>query len=338
MTGRGAQEPELSVVLFAPGNPETTAKALRHLGAQSVRDRLEIVIVTPALARLELDASLLDGFHSSSVVETSEGPDPSTREAGTPVYPPGAARAAGIRQARGRIVALAEDHSYAEPGWAEALIRAHQGPWAAVGPAIGNANPESAVSWASLFLAYGQWVRPQKAGVVGDLSEHNTSYKRALLMEYGPRLEALMDRAGGLHRDLQARGCRLYIEPAAKTDHANYSVLSEALQVFFHTGRLFGAVRAREGRWSLWKRLIYVGGAPLLPFMWLRTVLREIRRSGLGPTLMPRILPALLLLAGATGLGEAAGYAWCAGSAAARLAEAECAPRRGFPRLKEQIP
>ena len=36
---------------------------------------------------------------------------------------------------------LCEDHCFPADGWAEALVAAHQGPWAAVGPAFLNANP-----------------------------------------------------------------------------------------------------------------------------------------------------------------------------------------------------
>ena len=51
------------------------------------------------------------------------------------------ARAAGVRAASAPIVFIGETHSYPQPGWAEALLTAFEGPWAAVVPAIGNANP-----------------------------------------------------------------------------------------------------------------------------------------------------------------------------------------------------
>ena len=45
------------------------------------------------------------------------------------------------------VVALSDDHCFPEPGWGEALVDAHRGPWAAVGPVVANANPGSLVSW-----------------------------------------------------------------------------------------------------------------------------------------------------------------------------------------------
>ena len=56
------------------------------------------------------------------------------------------------------IVALAEDHCFPEPGWADALIRAHQGPWAVVGPVVRNANPATIVSWCDFVIGYGPWM------------------------------------------------------------------------------------------------------------------------------------------------------------------------------------
>ena len=65
------------------------------------------------------------------------------------------ARAAGIRAASAPIVFIGETHTYPEPGWAEALLTAFNSPWAAVVPAIGNANPKRAASWASYLFDYG---------------------------------------------------------------------------------------------------------------------------------------------------------------------------------------
>jgi hypothetical protein len=42
--------------------------------------------------------------------------------------------------ARAPIVALAEDHAFPAPGWAEALIAAHRDPWAAIGAVIRHPN------------------------------------------------------------------------------------------------------------------------------------------------------------------------------------------------------
>ena len=47
--------PALSVVLAGPGPYETICKTVQHLRAQTARDRMELVIVTPSAQRLHFD-------------------------------------------------------------------------------------------------------------------------------------------------------------------------------------------------------------------------------------------------------------------------------------------
>jgi hypothetical protein len=292
---RGA--PALSVVLVASGGFDAIRATLRHLRAQSVAGRLEVVIVAPSAALLGLDAAETTGFHGVEIVEVG------------PLTTLGEPKAAGIRRASAPVVALTEDHAYPQPGWAAALIEAHRGPWAAVGPAIGNANPDSMLSWANLLIAYGRWVAPAAAGPIDDVPGHNSSYKRALLLAYGPALGGLLEREGALHRDLRAKGHRLYLEPAARTDHQNFSLASASAKLRFNAGRLFAATRVREGGWSPPRRLLYVASTPLIPAIHLRRILGEMRRGGTDRALLPRVLPALLFLLLVAGAGEMVGYA-----------------------------
>jgi glycosyl transferase family 2 len=312
----GAPLPELSVILVMPDHLETIRKTLRHLRAQTVWDRLEVVIVAPPETAIDRQGPELEGFGHVEVVRVGK-----VRAA--------AARAAGIRRARAPVVAFGEDHSFPEPDWAEALVAAHRQPWAAVGPVVRNANPGTMTSWANLFLGFGRWIDPSPAGAVpaGEVEEvpgHNSSYKRALLLEYGEEeLAALLETENRLQQDLRAKGYRFYLEPAAKTHHVNVSRLSSSLSLRFHEGRDYGASRAESGRWSLLRRLLYIGGGPLIPLIHLRRVLGEIRRSGRQRDLVPWILPDLVLAVAAWAAGEATGYAYGAGDALERLSDIE---------------
>src|SRR5580704_3232009 len=124
----------LSVVIATPDNYETIRLTMRHLEAQTSRHLIEIVVVGPAEQSIRPPAEHLQGFHSHQLIAI-----------GT-VTSIGRANAAGVRHARAPLVALAEDHCFPEPGWAQALINAHQGPWAVVGPVVRNANPATTVS------------------------------------------------------------------------------------------------------------------------------------------------------------------------------------------------
>ncbi len=301
--------PALSLVVVTPDDYTTLKPIIRHIRAQTVRDRLEIVIVAPSMTGLELNEAELAEFFAFRVVEV--GPIVSTAKA----------RAAGIRAATASLVSLLEDHSFPGPEWAEVMIEAHREPWAAVGPMIDNANPASALSWAHLLIEYGPWLFLVSGGVVEHLPGHNSTYKRAVLLEYGQELDGMLEAETLLHWDLRARGYQLYVEPRARTFHMNYSVTLPSIPLRFYCGRLFAGHRAR--RWTLLRRAIYVGGAPLIPLIRLRRALGQLGRSTHGRGLLPRILPLLVLALTVDAAGEMVGYALGPGEAARKLAAIE---------------
>jgi len=89
----------------------------------------------------------------------------------------------------------------------------------------------------------------------------------------------------------------------------------------FYGGRRFAAGRAKC--WSPLRRLVYTGGAPLIPLVRLRRILSVIRRSGRQRELLPRVLPALIVGLVASAAGEMVGYACGCGNAIERLSSLE---------------
>jgi hypothetical protein len=155
-------------------------------------------------------------------------------------------------------------------------------------------------------MTHGRWLEPCEAAEVEDVPGNNGSYKRRLLLEYGPRLEAMLADAWGMHRDLRARGHRLWIEPAAIVRHVNITRPWIVFVDHYRLGRRFAAGRA-EG-WSRARRLFYAAAVPAILLTYLRQHLREIRRAGRFRQLMPRGLPILLYGLAARGLGEVLGF------------------------------
>lgn len=290
--------PPLSVILVTPGTFEAVRKSIDHVRAQNVRDRIELVLVAPSEAELRLDPGALEGFWSWQVVPLG----------GIPSL--GAALAAGVRRARGVVVVYVEEHSYPAPGWAEALIDAHAGPWAAVGAAVVAANPDSNVSLANSFIDFGPWSPSGVPGRVTALAIHQTSYKRALLLQYGARLDALLDAEAMLQKDLREQGHELYFQPAARTRHVNVSRLADAMALEFHNFRVSAANRARQGSWRWHRRALYVAGSPLFPVLQFRRILGHVRRSGLLrhlPVMLPTLIPILVSAAAGEALGFSIG-------------------------------
>src|SRR6267142_6397126 len=101
--------PAMSVVLITPDNYGAIRKTIGHLRAQTVKNWLELVIVAPQSDNLNLNKSDLQDFCQFRVVEVGR------------ITATGKALAEGFRRASAPIVTYAEEHSYPEPGWAEAL-------------------------------------------------------------------------------------------------------------------------------------------------------------------------------------------------------------------------
>jgi hypothetical protein len=291
---------ELAVVLCTDGF-DTIRRVVSCLRAQTSRSQIEIVIVAPSRAALGADESLLGGFWGVKVLEVGEI---------TSLAP---ARVAGIRAAEAPVIFLGETHSYPQPGWAEALIAAHRGDWAAVVPGIGNANPRTALSWGGLLTEYGSWIHGLPPGEIHRFPTWNTAYKRDVLVALGDRLEELLGSGDGLVRVLSTNGHRFYFEPAARLDHLNSAVFGR----WFHERYIGGLsiASSRISSWSTWWRLAYVCGAPLIPAVVLSRSVRALLVTRRAVKLPAWTIPTMLGGAVVSAVGEMIGYAGGAGVA-----------------------
>lgn len=293
--------PQMSVIVVTPDHYDKIRKTIEHLRAQTARDKLEIVIVAPSIKEFDQDGSYMRDFLRFHLVEVGE------------FKSTGEAVATGARMASAPVVTYVEEHAYPEPGWAECLIIAHQQSWAAVGAVLYNANPESLISWASFFTDFGPWIEQASGKETRRLAPHQTSYKRSILLDYGTELGAMLEVEGILHWDLISKGYRLYLEPGAQVHHLNPSLLSSYIVAEFQGGRMFGAARTRYEHWSLWRRLLYIGGMPLIPIIRFTRVLKEILRTTFKTNLIPSILPAVIIGIVSHSIGEWTGYVFGVG-------------------------
>jgi hypothetical protein len=301
--------PELSVVLITPDSFETIRETAACVASQSAAARVELVIVAPSAAQIDVDAALVAPLAAVQVVRLAS------------LAPAGPARAAAVRAARADVVAFGEEHCFPQPGWAQALIDAHRDDCAAVGPAMHNANPETLVSWADFILGYGPWASPVERSERDYLPGHNSSYKRAALLEYGRALDELMEAETVLMWDLRGKGKRLVLEPAANAKHTNFGLWRSWLAVMFFNGRAFAATRSAH--WGMGRRAVFAGASPLIPFVRLARSLGDARRVSRGPGFLVRLIPTLCVGLVFDAIGQMLGYAAGAGNAHERMAEYE---------------
>ncbi len=211
-----------------------------------------------------------------------------------------------VRRASAPAIAFLEDHCYPRPGWARALLEAHRGPWAAVGYAFENANPDTWVSRASMVSDYGLFVDP-KRGPATFISGNNVSYRRDALLSFGDRLDDLLLVDFNVQSALRARGDRLFIEPAARAAHENYTRVLDLARANQSYCRAMAAHRSRG--WSRTRRLFYAAAAPVAaPAIKLVRLARSVVAR---PSLAAQALGALPVIAAAYAwgaAGESRGY------------------------------
>ncbi len=294
MSGAGPL-PSMTVVTVTPDGYDRIRKTVEHLKAQTIRDRLELIVVAPARARLAGSEPEIGGFLRHEIVEVG------------PIRSTGQAIAAGVRRATAPVVAYAEEHSFPGPLWAQALLEEHALSCGAAAGLLENDNPEGLMSWAGLYACFGPWVAPARGGEVGKLPSHHTSYKTELLKSYGKDLGPMLENEGILHADLNQRGIVLRLSEIARSRHQNISRFSSHLAASYQGARLYGAARARHSGWSRARRLLYAAAAPLIPLVVLRRRLATIARSGRG-RMIPGLLPILMALGIAESIGETVGY------------------------------
>lgn len=299
----------LSVIATTTRGYPALRTTVARLRAQTAAREIELVLVGPSEESLAAPPEETTAF--AAVQRIGVGPVRSIAHG----------NAAGVRRARGRVVALAEDHCFPEPEWAAALIRAHEEPWAAVGPVVRNANPGSLVSWADFLIGYGPWMEPSPAHSPSFLPGHNSSYKRDLLLALGGRLEAMLESETVLHFDWSSRGMPLRIEPAARVAHVNYSLWSSWLPVQFLWGRLFAGMRAAA--WPRRRRLFYAAASPLIPAVRFWRAVRAFLKPGRSRFLLLRTAPVLALGLTLDGIGQFVGYLFGPGRSMETLARFE---------------
>lgn len=250
--------PDLTVVIVCAAGGAKLDRTLTSIAAQTIGPRIEVIAVTPDPAeQVERRVFRLTGnLHSFHAIHVDSIPNVDF--------------AAGreILQGSAPFVASIEDHAFPEPEWAETVLRAFEDPdVVAAGSAFLNANPQSGMSWSVLLIALGAWHPKVRAGRIDWIQLHDCTYRRAALTTLGPEVWRLFNRESEVLLRLRAQGGAFAFAPTARIRHLNASRWRDCAVLRLNGGRLAASLRWTSEGWGLPRRLLYILGAPAIPFV-----------------------------------------------------------------------
>jgi hypothetical protein len=220
-----------------------------------------------------------------------------------------------VREASAPFLAFIEDHSFATPGWARAVLAAFDDPRvAAVNYAFTNVDDARYLSRSVLMAEYGYWMSPHPGGPVDFSSSTNIAYRLAWLRPLLQGHESAFEAEFLIHRTLRKQGRLIWLAPAAIVAHESWRSLANACAANGSNKRVLGARRASEGRWGYVRRLAWAGGMVFAPPLYLGRLARALRHR---PSLWGRYLaglPVCLTIYSYSAWCEALGYLFGAGS------------------------
>jgi len=299
----GHDQPEISVVVaIIAGGREAMSACLTALEAGAGSHQLECIV--PYDDRLDGVAELTARFPWARFVDARSEVDSShfgdfSREHHDIL------RAIGLRQARGRIVALLEDHGTPSRDWVEATLEAHRGPEAAIGGAVEN-GVDRTLNWAVYYCDFGRYQNPVPKGEAEFLSDSNVSYKCEALLRVKDRWQDAFHETS-VNWELRRLGERLRLEPRMVVYQTRRGLrLQPALRERYVWGRSFAGTRATEV--GLARRAVFAVFSFLLPALLTWRVVRQAMAKGQSAGRLLRALPLILLLETIWSFGELIGY------------------------------
>jgi hypothetical protein len=209
---------------------------------------------------------------------------------------------AGLREARGRVVAFTIAQCVVDPGWARALLDGIGSGAAGVGGRLAVRKGMTATGRATFYLRYSAWLSVAD-GPAEEIAGDNAAYDHEALRSVrevngGPFWEV------EAHARFRAAGLRLVVHPGATAWFTDRTPLGTMAARRFAHGRHSGAFRVRSGIRTRWQMVF---GAPLVPFVLLVRVASRVARAPGHVAGFATSLGAFFVLAAAWAAGEAIG-------------------------------
>lgn len=213
--------------------------------------------------------------------------------------------AAGIRAARGTIIALLQDYGAPAADWVQQVLSAHELPHGVIGGSVEHAG-QGPWNWAVYFLDFGRYQKPLPEGPSVYLTDINVSYKR-------PVLETVRDLWEYRYKEvtvnwaLNRKNIVLWQRPQIEVlQDRGTLTLGGLLVERYCWGRLFGSIRVHEN--NGWTRLLFVVFSPAIPLILIGRISRKVFLGGRHKGALLQCLPHFVIITIAWCFGEFIGY------------------------------
>lgn len=284
--------PELSIVVAAQDAGPWLEVCLRALAPQVDPGRMEVIVV---------DGSGRAEF--TTLLQALPGAQPIYQPAGSSVP---VLWAAGLRAARGELVALTFENCVPSPNWVAQMVAAHRHPASGIGGAIEPGEHLGFVDWAVYFSRYSNYGLPYAARPMDDLAADNCAYKRHQLIDatQGAWPEGFWETFE--NQKVRAQGGQLQLVPEMVMAYQGGLTGWRFLQRRFVHGRYFAS--RRSAGMPLAGRLARALGAPLVPLVLTRRIFGRVWSKGRFRGRLLAALPLIIAFLVSWAAGEAMGY------------------------------
>jgi hypothetical protein len=284
-------KPQISVIVITPDDWTNMRRTLAALRAQTVASDLEVVLVGPNDAALDLPPALVAPFAAVRKV-IFDHPQM------------GHATAQGVRAASTDLILLTEDHCYPMPDFVAAMLACFEDPDViAVGPTVVNGNPRTVASWTQFIVEYGSSSHAGTKGQARQIPGHNGAYRRSALLHYASNLDEQLEVETLMHWDMADRGLKLINAGAPVTRHFNASKGWACLWFAWVFPRTFAARRVALHPEDRAKLALLWPLIPILRFRRLWPVAVQLLGFRRALTLIPRLFAGLVVSGASEGLG-----------------------------------
>lgn len=160
--------------------------------------------------------------------------------------PQAAARNIGVAYSQAQFIAFTDQDCIAPRDWLARFVAWHgQGTYDAVGGAIGNGTPESAVGTASYLIEFNEFLPSGTPGLAEMIPHCNICFRREVFTTIGPFLEVPPGAEDLLYNFfVRQQGGRLLCDPSIVVTHLNRTDFSAFLHHQWVLG--FGSAIARR--------------------------------------------------------------------------------------------